>query len=80
MRSVLALCMLIALCASANAAATRQHGQSRPAVSRPGPAVPSGTVTPRGARVFRDNSVPGGWRTDHDDPPAYNDPSKFGGG
>jgi hypothetical protein len=42
--------------------------------------VNPGYVTPRGARVYRDDSVPGGWRTDHDDPPAYDDPSKFSGG
>lgn len=37
-------------------------------------------VTPGGVRIYRDDSVPGGLRTDHDDPPSYNDPSKFGGG
>jgi hypothetical protein len=36
--------------------------------------------TPGGVRIYRDDSVPGGLRTDHDDPPAYDDPSKFGGG
>jgi hypothetical protein len=33
-----------------------------------------------GVRIYRDDSVAGGLRTDHDDPPAYDDPSKFGGG
>ena len=33
-----------------------------------------------GVRIYRDDSVPGGLRTDHDDPPAYDDTSKFGGG
>jgi hypothetical protein len=67
--------MIIALCVSANAAARKPQAQSRQVIA-PGRAVPAGDVTPSGARVFRDNSVPGGWRTDHDDPPAYNDPSK----
>jgi len=80
MRSVLALCILIALWASANAAARGRHAQSRHAIIRPGQAVIPDYVTPRGARIYRDDSVPGGLRTDHDDPPAYNDPSKFGGG
>jgi hypothetical protein len=39
-----------------------------------------GYVTPHGGRIYRDDSVPGGLRTDHDDPPSYDDPSKFGGG
>jgi hypothetical protein len=39
-----------------------------------------GYATPGGVRIYRDDSVPGGLRTDHDDPPAYDDPSKFGGG
>jgi hypothetical protein len=76
MRSVLALCMIIALCASANAAARKPQAQSRQGITGRTLAVTPGAVTPSGARVFRDNSVPGGWRTDHDDPPAYDDPSK----
>jgi len=80
MRSVLALCILIALCASANAAPRKPYAQSRPDIVNPGRAAPPGYVTPRGARVYRDDRVPGGWRTDHDDPPAYDDPSKFSGG
>jgi hypothetical protein len=79
MRSVLALCMMIALCDQANAAGRRPQAPSRQ-VTAPGQAVTPGGVTPRGARVFRDPSVSGGWRTDHDDPPAYDDPSKFSGG
>jgi hypothetical protein len=80
MRSVLALCILIALCASANAAARGHRAQSRQAIVRPGQAVIPGYVTPHGGRIYRDDSVPGGLRTDHDDPPSYDDPSKFGGG
>jgi hypothetical protein len=72
--------MMIALCDQANAAARRPQAQPRQAVIRPGQAAIPGNVTPRGARVFRDPSVSGGWRTDHDDPPAYDDPSKFSGG
>ena len=49
-------------------------------IVRPGPAgIPSFTA-PSGVRIFRDDSVPGGLRTDHDDPPPYDDPSKDGGG
>lgn len=78
MRSVLALCLLIALCASANAAARGHHAKLRPIVRPSQTATPS-YVTPGGVRIYRDDSVPGGLRTDHDVPPAYNDPSKFGG-
>jgi hypothetical protein len=79
MRPLLALCILMAFSASADAAA-RRHPASRQVVVRPGQPVNPGYVTPHGARVYRDDSVPGGWRTDHDDPPAYDDPSKFSGG
>jgi hypothetical protein len=78
MRSVLALCLSIALCASANATA-RGHAKSRDVVVRHSQAVIPSYVAPGGTRIYRDDSVPGGWRADHDDPPAYDDPSKFGG-
>jgi hypothetical protein len=80
MRSGLALCLLIALCASANAAARGHHPKSRHIIVRSSPAVIPSYTTPSGVRIYRDDSVPGGLRTDHDDPPAYDDPSKFGGG
>jgi hypothetical protein len=80
MRSVLALCLLIALCASANAAARGHHGKSRDGIVRPSQAVIPSFATPGGVPIYRDDSVPGGLRTDRDDPPAYDDPSKFGGG
>src|ERR1700686_4566393 len=76
MRSVLALCLLIALCASANAAARGHHAKSRHVIVRPSQAVIPSYATPGGVRIYRDESVPGGLRTDHDDPPAYDDPSK----
>jgi len=80
MRFVLALFLLTALCAPANAGPRGQNAKSREGVLRSSqPVVPS-YVTPSGSRVYRDDSVPGGLRTDHNDPPAYNDPSKFGGG
>jgi hypothetical protein len=79
MRSVLGICLLIGLSASANAAATG-HRKSRQVIARPGLAVIPGNVGPGGVRIYRDDSVPGGLRTDHDDPPAYDDPSKFSGG
>ena len=77
MRTGLALCLLIALCVSANAATRRPHAQSRHVIVRPSHAVIPSYVTPDGVRIYRDDSVPGGLRTDHDDPPAYNDPSKL---
>ncbi|KQT05980.1 hypothetical protein ASG57_11400 [Bradyrhizobium sp. Leaf396] len=77
--SVLGLCLLIGPCVSAKAAA-RGHHKSQHVVVRPGQAVVPVYVTPNGVRIYRDDSVPGGLRTDHDDPPAYDDPSKFGGG
>jgi hypothetical protein len=78
MRSGLALCLLIALCASANAAPRGHHAKSRHVIVRPSQAVIPSYTTPDGERIYRDDSVPGGLRT-HDDPPAYDDPSKFGG-
>ena len=79
MRSVLVLCMFLAFYGQANAAAKKSQAQSRQVIA-PGQAVTPGYVTPRGSRVYRDDSVPGGWRTDHDEPPAYNDPSRRGSG
>ena len=79
MRSAVGLCLLIALCASANAAARAHHAKSRSIIVRPSQAVIPSYVTPGGVRIYRDGSVPGGLRTDHDDPPAYDDPSKWGG-
>jgi hypothetical protein len=80
MRALLVACLLVALCASANAATRGHHAKSRDVIVRTGQTVIPGLVTPGGVRVYRDDSVPGGLRTDHDPPPAYNDPSKFGGG
>ena len=85
MRSVLALGLLIALCASANAAERGHHSKSRHVIVRPSQGVTSsfgmipGYAVPGGARTYRDDTAPGGVRTYHDEPPAYNDPSKFGG-
>ena len=79
-RSVLALSVLMALCALANGAAGAHHARTGHVVVRPSHAVIPDYATPGGVRIYRDNSVPGGLRTDHDDPPAYDDPSKFGGG
>jgi hypothetical protein len=80
MRSALAICLLIGLCASANAAARGHHAISRHVIVRPTQGAIPSYVTPYGVRIYRDDSVPGGLRTDHDDPPAYDDPSKFSGG
>jgi hypothetical protein len=80
MRSVLALGLLIALCAPANAATPAHHAKSGYGIVHPSQAVIPSYLTSGGVRIYRDDSVSGGLRTDHDDPPAYNDPSKFGGG
>jgi hypothetical protein len=80
MRSVFAFGIFIAFCASANAAASVHHAKSRHVIVRPSQAVMQNYAIPGDARVERDDSVPGGFRTTHDDPPPYNDPSKFGGG
>jgi hypothetical protein len=79
MRFVLGLCLVMVSCDSANAA-QRWHNNSRQALPRPGQAITPSYITPSGVRIYRDDSVPGGLRTDHDDPPAYDDPSRFGGG
>jgi hypothetical protein len=80
MRALLAACLFVALCTSANAATRGHHAKSRDVIVRAGQTVIPGFVTSGGVRIYRDDSVPGGLRTDHDPPPAYNDPSKFGGG
>jgi hypothetical protein len=91
MRFVVALGLFIAMCASAEAATVhhsnpRHHASVRhaygvvpPFAVRPSQAEIPSYVTPNGVRIYRDDSVPGGLRTDHDPPPGYDDPSKFGG-
>jgi hypothetical protein len=72
MRSVLALGLLIALCASANAARVH-HSKPRHVIVRPSQSLdprfvrPSQSVDPRFPPVLQDQT------------PSYNDPSKFGG-
>jgi hypothetical protein len=80
MRFVFALGISIAFCASANAAARGHHAKPRHVIVRPSQVVIPRYAIPADARIERDDSVPGGLRTTHDDPPSYNDPSKFGGG
>jgi hypothetical protein len=79
MQYVLALGLLITLCASANAARLHHSKPRHVIVQSSQPVIPS-YVAPNGVRIYRDDSAPGGFRTDHDDPPSYDDPSKFGGG
>ena len=79
MRSALAFCLLISLCASA-IAATKGYRDKTHVVVRPNQRVIPGYATPGARQIYRDDSVPGGLRTNYDDPPAYDDPSKFGGG
>ena len=79
MRSVLALGLLVVLYASASAA-TVHHSKRRHAIVGPSEAViPRSYVAPNGVHIYRDDSVPGGFRTDHDEPPAFDDASKWGG-
>ena len=80
MRAGLALSLLIAFSVSANAAARVHHGKSRLIIVPTDRAVVPSFAAPDGTRIYRDDSVPGGLRTDHDDAPTYDDPSKFGGG
>jgi hypothetical protein len=74
-RSVLAICFVMALGASANAAAKRHYAKQRHAIVRPSQTLIPAYIAPNRARI----SVPGGRRTFHNDLPAYNDPSRFGG-
>lgn len=80
LRPAVAFCLLLAFCHSADAA-TRTHRRAAPRhiIVNPGPAFAPAYVSPNGTRVFRDDSAPGGFRTDHDPPVSYNDPSKYGG-
>jgi hypothetical protein len=79
MRSVWALSLFIALCVSARAAGVH-HLRPQLLIVRPSQAVIPNYFTPGGVRIYRDDSAPGGLRTYHDAPPAYDDPSRFGGG
>lgn len=79
MRAILALGILIALCNSGDAAARAHHSKSRHVIVRSSQTFVPAYVTPRGVRIYRDDSVPGGVRTDHDAPVSYDDPSKYGG-
>jgi hypothetical protein len=79
MRVVLALGLLLALCASADAARVH-HAKSRHVIVRQGHAFPWGSAVrgwPLGSRAYRSYAAP---RPDpYDDTPSYDDPSKFGG-
>lgn len=79
MRSAFALVLLIGLCGPANATAEGHHLQLRHVVLRPSEVLIPGCATSGGEPIYRDDSALGGLRIDHDDPPAYDDPSKFGG-
>jgi hypothetical protein len=80
MRSLLVVCRLIVLCDPDNAFATEHRAKSRDVVGRNGHAVTPSQITPDGLRIYRDDSVPGGLRTDHDPLPSYDDPSRRGSG
>jgi hypothetical protein len=82
MRAVLALGLLIALCASASAARVH-HFKPRHVIVRPSQRLPSGSDIPGWAYApprspaYRVYAQP---RPDpYDDTPRYDDPSKFGG-
>jgi hypothetical protein len=72
MRSILALGLLITLCASANAA-TMHHPKPRHVIVNPGRGPPPGFAVPGWAYAAPRPPV------HYDDTPSYNDPSKFGG-
>jgi hypothetical protein len=78
MRFVLALGLLVLLHASADAAAVHHPKRRHAIIVSPSQAAPS-YVAPNGVHILRDDSVPGGFRTDHDQPPAIDDASKWGG-
>ena len=80
MRYVLALGLLVALFAPASVARVNHSKPRHSVVVHPSQAMTPGYIGPGGVRIYRDDSVPGGFRTDHDDPPSYYDSSKFGGG
>jgi hypothetical protein len=71
--------LLVASHAPAGAARVRHYNPRYPVV-RPNPPITQDYVEPGGIRVYRDDSVPGGFRTDHDPLPSPNDPSRWGGG
>jgi hypothetical protein len=82
MRVVLALGLLLALCASADAARAH-HSKSRHVIIHEGRAFPWGSAVPGwayaplGSPLYRSYAAP---RPDpYDDTPSYDDPSKFGG-
>jgi len=73
MRSILALSLLITLCASAEAAAVHHHSKARHVVVGSGRGLTPGLAVPGWAYAA---PRPPGY---YDDTPSYNDPSKFGG-
>jgi hypothetical protein len=81
MRVVLALGLLLALCASADAARAH-HATSRHVIREShafpwNSAVPGRSYAPLGSPLYRSYAAP---RPDpYDDTPSYDDPSKFGG-
>jgi hypothetical protein len=70
--------LLVAL--HAPAGARESHFKPRHPIIRPSADVTQSYIAPGGVRIYRDDSVPGGFRTDHDPPPSPNDPSRWGGG
>jgi hypothetical protein len=79
MRFVLALGLLLAVCASADAARLH-HSKSRHVIVREGRAFPWGAAVrgwPLGSPAYRSYAAPR--PAPYDDTPSYDDPSKFGG-
>ena len=77
MRSILALSLFTALCASANAATVHHHRVRHHVVMSRG--VMSPGVASSYASAPRSAYAPSGPADPYDDTPSYNDPSKFGG-
>jgi len=77
-KCAIAVCLLFGTCCSA--VAHPKKDSQRHLASILGSSKPTVLISPTGARIFRDPTVQGALRTDHDEPPSYDDPSKFGGG
>lgn len=74
----IAICLLLGMCCSA--AAHPKKASQRHLAPILGSSKSTVLISPTGAKILRDPTVQGGLRTEHDEPPSYDDPSKFGGG
>lgn len=77
-KCAIAVCLLFGMCCSA--AAHPKKTSQRHLAPFLGSSKSTVLISPTGTRILRDPTVQGGLRTEHDEPPPYDDPSKFGGG